>query len=1023
MRKGNGPKQIRRAWTLAVAAGLAIGCGAPTLAQPVGGPSGQPSQPADSQIFDGRTFGGTRLGIAVTPGDISFASQRAWSWREVDIDGRSTIRIALDGDVSAQIGTYIFRASRATAWIQRIGAGGVGDVEGIYQVFAFFEDVRAEGGGVVARSETLPVQALIAAPRPVGLITDLRLNGPPETGRIVQTVVEGEEALARTLAQRNRGIAEMDLRPPEPLDDRRRTAQGPAPARTEDTRAPLFTSEGVFFFSVGERITIEPRQGETIAYLTGGLVVQYESAGQTVELLAQRGVVFLDGDENESALGGPIAAERVTGIYLEGGVRATDGEYRVEMPAAFYDVENDRALLLDAVFETFAPQIGSPIYIRAESIRQRAAEEFVAKKATVANTGFFRPHLSIGASTLTLTKKENIYGEERPNIDARGITLRAGALPVGWLPFFKGDPERFPLRGIGFADSNRTGPVFSTEWDFFSLLGREGPPGFDVGLDLDYYADRGLGIGTQTDWRGDSYEGELLAYTVPDDQGEDVLANGTELDRNGEFRGIAYARHRWQVRPEWTLIAEGVSISDEAFLQVFAPELASDGDELTTRAFLRRLEGNSLLTFEVQGQALDDVLNENLLQSVGYTVDRFPEVRATQQAIDLLPDWKPGAVTYTWDASYGLLRLRFSETPVEDFGLTRIEESQRIFDVLPTQSLGDSFRAAGLDESYINRFDTRHEIAGTFDYGPIKFNPFVVGRLTAYDTSFDDFSPGEDEDARVWGAVGARVSTSIQRVDNTIESRTFDLHRLRHVIEPSVTAWYAGTNVNNTELPVIDDDVEAIIDGGTVRVGLDQVWQTKRGGPGRWYDADVFRLSAAYVYNSEDDDVESSIGRFFDARPELSVPGEYFDVSAAWQVSDAVSLSGEVIYDVLADEPDRTSGGILVDHGRGLSTSSELRYLENQDVTFWSTAVRFQPTKKYEVIGATRYDFDRSEFANFRATVLRSFPNAQIGVTINFSAIRDETTFGLVFRPSGVFGSPGAGGFGGAGQPFGRNGG
>jgi len=39
--------------------------------------------------------------------------------------------------------------------------------------------------------------------------------------------------------------------------------------------------------------------------------------------------------------------------------------------------------------------------------------------------------------------------------------------------------------------------------------------------------------------------------------------------------------------------------------------------------------------------------------------------------------------------------------------------------------------------------------------------------------------------------VGTRVSTSIQRVDNSVESGLFGLHRLRHIIEPAATVSLA----------------------------------------------------------------------------------------------------------------------------------------------------------------------------------------------------------------------------------------
>ena len=978
------------------------------------------------EVFDGRGFGGARLGIDAVEGRVDLAAQRAWTWTVGGSGDGPTTRVVLDGAVEAVIGAYRFRAARAAVWVQALpGEGGGGD--GVYQVFAWFEDVRAEGGGVIARSATLPVRAVVRARGPVGLVADLRLSGPPEEPGLVAVSRRGEAELARLLAAgaggvaRPRGMPSPAPLPTEPGAPRRREVSAAGEGGLS-ARARLFGAEGVFFFSAGERVSLETRElagrEETVAYLTGGLVIQYDSPEGALELTAQRGVVFMAGSLT-GGLGGPVDAERVVGVYLEGGVRAVEANYRVETEAAYYDVRGDRALLLDAVFDTRDERTGSALYVRARSVRQRSSRSFEARGATVANTGFFRPHLALGASRVTVTQREDPgqRGGGGTLIEARGLTVRAAGTPLVWWPRYAGEPERAAFREVSVSNSNRTGAAVQTAWDFFGLAGLESPEGVEALLDLDYFFDGAFGIGTRTAWSGEGYRGELEAYAVPSDNGEDVLRSGAEFDRDGEFRGFARVRNRWALRPEWALITEGVTVSDPAFLQVFRQDLVRDGDPLTTRAHLRRLEGNSLLEVEARAQTSDDVLNENLLQSVGYAVDRLPYVRATQQAIDLTPGERPGLVTYTWEASYGLLRARLSESAVTELGLEDRGRALDAFGVLPNRSIADRLRAAGLNESFVNRFDTRHELAVTADAGPVKINPFAVGRVTAYDSGFDAFSPGEDDRVRLWGSVGTRVSTSLVRVDNAVESALLGLHRLRHVVEPSVTVSVAGSTVDSGALPVFDDDVEAVIEGGTLRAGLEQTWQTKRGGPGRWYDADVLRLDVSYVATTEEDR-ESPIGRFFGARPELTVPGEYVDLAAAYALTDAVSLSGETIYDIESGRSDRSSLGLLIDNGRGLRTSTSLRTIENQDVTFLTNTAVLKLTEKYDVAATAQLDFRRDEFADFRLTVLRAFPNGRLGVEVGFDANTDETSFGFVFQPAGAGGGvPGLGGVTGIGRP------
>ncbi len=70
----------------------------------------------------------------------------------------------------------------------------------------------------------------------------------------------------------------------------------------------------------------------------------------------------------------------------------------------YYDLRSDRAVLLDAVFWTCASR-GMPLYLRAESIRKESDNQFAADNARLANVAFADPHFSIGADSVTLTRR------------------------------------------------------------------------------------------------------------------------------------------------------------------------------------------------------------------------------------------------------------------------------------------------------------------------------------------------------------------------------------------------------------------------------------------------------------------------------------------------------------------------------------------------------------------------------------------------------------------------------------------
>lgn len=782
----------------------------------------------------------------------------------------------------------------------------------------------------------------------------------------------------------------------------------------------IFSSSGVFFFSAGDRIALERGDDANALTMTGGVVVQHEGPDRSIEMSARRAVVFLEPGPLAETLGSFDVGD-VIGVYLEGGVRVTDGSYTMRSPRVYYDVRADRAVLIDTVFRTYDQRLRMPLYMRAEVVRQESSKRFAAEKATYANTAFATPHLSVGTSSMTLEERVDDSGESSSYVDAKGITLRGGGLPFFWFPRFRGDPERFPLQAIGVSDTNRTGTVIRTAWDPFALLGVEAPKGLSTVMDLDYYSERGLGLGLGLDWSTAGTKTEFDSAILPDDNGTDVLRNGTEIDREGEARGFAAFRHRWRFLPRWLLQLDGFYASDEAVLPALFRDIGVDSEELTTRGLLRRLTDESVLTLELKALSTDFLPNEHAAQSPGYAVDKLPEIGYSSVGGDPLEEWMPEILTHNWSVEYSRLRMRFQEITPSEVGLRGRFASRRAFGVDPGVPIADAFRGLGLDEAYVNRFDTRQEFSSAVNVGPVKAVPFVVGRFTAYDTSFDSFSPGEEDRGRVWGSAGLTLSTSVHRVDDGVESRTFDLHRMRHIIEPSMTLWQSGSTIDTEDLPVYDDDVEGLADGTGFRAGINQTWQTKRGGPGRWRNVDVFTLDAEYVWFSDDVGRETSIGRWYGARPELSVPDEFVRVSGTWQVSEVVGLTGETIWNADESREERNSAGVLIRHSERFNSKFEFRQIEFQDDTYGDVVLSglFGDKYAYEVRGT--YNFRVDDFQTVSFTLLRAFPNGMLGGSLTYNNITGETSFGIVLQPTGMqssrasgFGSSrGSSGFGG----------
>lgn len=1028
-----------RLLALTLAAGGILGLPAPALAQP--------ERPAPAIQSPSLRFDQEELPLNAILGNIRLRADRAWTWRE-----GNTHRIILERDVIVELGASQFHAARAIIWLRQLPT--VTD-DTTYQVFAYLERVRtpAADAAISVEADQLPIRAVVRA-IPT-LAADLRLAGPPSPNAsptperwTFDAIANAEQSLARaftnqpdrpivTPAEPSPGAVTDQSTPPTPVDpgapdqpadrsdpsqvrDPAITVTNPDEAPTTDpgsvastppaqtnraapTRSPIFRAQGLFFLAAGDRVVAQSGAFDNSVVITGGLVIQYQNNAESLELTAERGVIFLKPGKLTDQLSA-FSADDVIGVYLEGEVRATNGQYTLRGPRVYYDVAADRALILDAIFWTYEQRLGMPLYMRADAIRQEAANQFSANKASLSNTAFFNPDFTVGVSAITLTQEDDQGGESHTTMDARNITIRAGDVPFFWWPRYKGDPERIPIRNIGFQSSNRTGSVFQTKWDAFSLLGIQPLNGLDATLLIDLYSDRGFGLGVDADWANETSSGSLYAYALPDDNGTDIVSRGVEIDRQNEARSMAFFRHREELPEGWTVLFEASYASDEAFIPALFPEIAREARELTTRIFARRNQENTQLSIEAKGSLNDFIIPEHQQQAPGYMVDKLPEIKYTTIGSDILAETFPGLLSHTWEATYSQMRLHFSEVTAASLGFDRDRAAQRAFGIDADQSFGDKFRAMGLDESLVNRFDTRHEISAQLKTGELLVTPFVVARLTVYDDTFEGFSPNETDQVRLWGGIGTTIATSFQRVHKNVESSLFDIHGIRHIVEPSITVFHADTTIDRVNLPVFDDEVESLLEGSSVNLRLGNTWQTKRGGPGRWRSVDLLTANIEYVWHSDDTDPKSPIGHYYAARPELSIPGEYVRFDSTLQLTEALAIAGETIYDLNINQQARTSIGVLIEHTPDFITTAELRYINSQDVTFGRLGFLYTLTNKYRFALNTTYNFDQADFQNFNARIYRKFTIGEVGLGLLYDNIRGETSFGITFTP---IGSPG----------------
>lgn len=818
----------------------------------------------------------------------------------------------------------------------------------------------------------------------------------------------------------------------------------PAPSRPAPGN-PIFAARGTITIAPGAVEFVSGTE-ENAVVATDGVVVQYIELeqGRTLELSAQRAVVFLDPGTLEQL--GQFTAENVRGIYLEGDVLASDGRYTLRGPRIFYDIRKNKAIVLDAVFWTYDEARRLPLYVRAKTLKQESADQFKASKARLSTTAFFEPELELGVDSVTITRERRVAVANTPGsgvsggsgmgsgsggagggdsgvgeggepsirsiVDADDVTLRAMGVPFFYWPGFSGDPEQFPLKDIRVENSNGSGAALKAIWDAGALLGFKKPEDSNFDLRTDIYFDRGIGLGSRGDWSGDRSRGGYFGYILPSDSGTDVLKSGAKREADGDTRGMFLFEQRLKLDDRWSLLAEGTYISDPTFVDAFFERMGETRREFASQLALNRRDENTSLNIQAKSTFSDFLANEYLLQTPGYATSKLPEVSHYVVNKDLFAETAPGALGWNSEARVGRLELNFDEIPARDRGILGNAQAQRVFGIFPEQTIADRLRAQGYKEEAVQRFDTRQELTSQLAAGPVNITPFVVGRFTTYDTDFEEFSPDNDESTRLWGAMGTKFSTNVTRIDDSVQSRLFDLNRIRHIVEPHVTLWTSGTSLDAENLPVYDDSVEGITEGSQARVGVNQVWQTKRGPKGREYTSDFFKLDTDVVFASGEGDRGSPVRRFNDARPELSESGNFFVADAAWKVTDAFSLVGSESFDFDLGQSARTSGGAILDHGYGLATFVEARFLNSQDTTFIDVGGTYQLSSKYRVSAVASYDTNANDFQSVSSSVERQSASLVLGFDLGYNTITGETSFGFLLRPVGVRSGAGVRGIG-----------
>ena len=728
-----------------------------------------------------------------------------------------------------------------------------------------------------------------------------------------------------------------------------------------------------------------------------------------------------------------------TGVYLEGDVTLVAGNTTVRAARMYYDFTSDRAIMLDATLSTVEEQRNVPVYMRAAEIRQLSQTEFVAKDVKFSTSEFYTPHYHIGASNMYLQEVPAGMGagtEGMPGLGGRSfdvgatdVTFNVQGVPIFGWPAVAGNTDRelIPLRKIKVSNSRRYGPSLETQWDLLALAGQASPKGTSVTLQLDYFGKRGPGAGVDAKYEFEGAYGQFKSYGIYD-TGTDRLGRDAarqDLPPEQPARGRVVERHKQVLDENWTVDLEFSYITDPNFLENFFESEFDTDKEHETSFYLKRQGETDALTFYGKWSLYDFTSVADLVDDQ-FTTEKKPEIkyfRIGDSILDVFTYYSETSVANVnsmitnYSPSFSGLQNLFAQDYFAAYG--------HDLSKLSTVTLRDFYRQNGWSTQSVLRGDTRQELDLPLNAGDVKITPYVTGRFTYWDDAFPAGEPGNT--TRLYGGGGVRMATQFWRTYDETESKFLDVHRLRHLIEPNFNLLAVGADQNRADLQPFDRDVEGISTASGFNLGLNQKWQTKRGGPDHWRTTDWITLNVNWSYFFNKDDrgrffAEPPLrGYFFKSRPELSQVENAVNVDGSWRIGERVRFLSDANFNTDAGRVQQAAAGFAIDHSPYLSYFVGDRYITSLDtyrpfseggnfaankigaqttneITF---GFDYQVTRKYEIIFTESFDTGISQNILTSLTLVRRFPRLNTALTISYDANQSDTSVVFVMWPEG----------------------
>jgi hypothetical protein len=973
--------------------------------------------------------------------DMTCAKASVW-----DQDGNSVVE--MHGPVKVEFDHRVYTADNAVIWMTpvRIGAGQTPG-QSVTMTLIGHAGIRQQWGQVLYPDVTVsfPVAGTIKL---VGERTAESDAGSDlyKSAVAIRDAAKSGATTAPATTPANQAIAKTNptttaTAPVSPQTDHSLPALPAVPGLAPPTARPATAPPGTqpvtstpppthtIEFDLNDFTRERSSDGNLAFVFTNGVTLRYiDDKGNLLEFVAHDMVLFTNLKDMKSVGGGDdknFIADHVTGAYFDQDVQifvtpadgSAKGELRMRAERVYYDFATDRAVMTDVLFHTVDVKKQIAVFMRADKVRQLSQGEFKTENVAISSSAFNPPTYGMTAAHAYVREEDS--GD--PRIGARveynadNVLLNAFGVPFLYFPGMSGTmtARGSAFRDIGFENDNEFGFGLRSKWGLFESLNMVPPEGLEATYSADYFSKRGPGGGidavynggfvSDTDKQPWNFLGDLHAFFV-DDRGVDVLgasrANSTPPD---DFRGRLYFEHQHFFPDDFQLQLRLGYLSDSTFMPQWFNDEYQNGLPVDESIYLKHQVDSEVVAIAAEWQPNRAISTADEEQQ-NREVSELPQLDYDRVGESVVDDH----LTLFSDSSAGAYKFdRNTESLFQQGFYAGVEPG------LPSYAYtGDPGRT-------VERADTRQELDLPIDLGPVKVVPYVMGRYTGYSSgvvpplhtplvqSIPDAVALSSPPNRVIGAIGARLTTSFWHVDDSVESDIFDLHRLRHIIEPEINVFASASTLDQNRVLIYDPQVDAVNDIQAVQLALRQRWQTKRGGPGRWRSVDVFTLDTsvnlfanqpAPVFRNPAD----FRGAFFYSEPEFSLARNSANADATWRISDSTAVLADVQENLDYRKLATASIGVAVQRDQRLNYFIGTRYVADLDSNLATIEVNYELDKKYSVSATQSFDFASSKDVYYTFALIRKFDNFSASVRVYYDQTTAQKGFSFSLAPNGL---------------------